>query len=989
MSTPVTPWWEVLKLREEIAHSSGSIDDVQMSLFQAVHGTVNERPAYADAKYYGEITHPSPLFTDLMAKVAVRLGGGENYTRARALWRLDQAMGGGKSHGLIGLWHLSAHSAVFATTDVGRESFAKATAILDGPPSADLNTTQVVVLACDNMTAGKGIAEYDGPARTLYERFLWRLFGGDNTLYLRYRDFNGDKSKIVEALTAVARPVLILVDEIMYYIGQLSETEHADLAVRDMAFLRALLDSVNDVPHVAAVVVMIASEKDTMDLDGAGQQRRNELDALLIRNGETATINDNTDFAAILQRRLFEGTAPAEVLTATTRTFTSRMTGPWREKVFDAVPVTASPEFPEEVARCYPFHPQLMALAEQEWAKLAGFQRVRSTIRIFAATAHSLHKRGKAGEWAPLLVGPGDLPLSDPAVREAVIGSGLIVDTRTQANYRQIASADIVAADDHAGAARVLDRQRTDGRMGEVNPRAAERAATCLFLCSVIGARAGGRQGATEPELKAAMFVPDPTFPLAEADTVIGELLDVDSGGLASVEHLAGKGGQAPRLFMSTRQTLNMLVRSARTSVGDSDRDEELARTAARLAATGPFKSKLFVAADLGRAPLEVLATAGIDDARSTRLVVLDPRQFSLLNGIDKQTRSAVRAAMGIGPDKLPVQWASSAVFAIVNTQRRSQARGAAGSYLAWERVAAMDAVRGDEELAEQAREQKAEARRNLDTAVRRAYQHILYLGQGDEDDHSRVDRSITFEQENQSALDGTVVWKELVGKGKAFDVSALDAKALLHNLSDGDYGRPLDEVRDLFWSAPRMPLLPGGDSDLQRAIFQALQAGELRLVGPDGLDRVVNRPGEIGVGQSSLRLARPGSAEPPTDGSAGEGTGEGGLFGGGGSDAPSGSGTGSGGGSRSGTAEGGGGPGGADTTAREQELAFTLMCSLTDETRRDNVRLLLRNLANAIDEGRASYAQLMVKIIVDGSVADGLSDDIRTAGTTPTIRDV
>ena len=77
MSTPVTPWWEVLKLRDEIAHSSGSIDDVQMSLFQAVHGTVTDRPAYADATYYGEITHPSPLFTDLMAKVAVRLGGGD------------------------------------------------------------------------------------------------------------------------------------------------------------------------------------------------------------------------------------------------------------------------------------------------------------------------------------------------------------------------------------------------------------------------------------------------------------------------------------------------------------------------------------------------------------------------------------------------------------------------------------------------------------------------------------------------------------------------------------------------------------------------------------------------------------------------------------------------------------------------------------------------------------------------------------------------
>ena len=38
MSKP-TPWWKALKLRQEILDASGQIDDVQMSLFQAVHGT--------------------------------------------------------------------------------------------------------------------------------------------------------------------------------------------------------------------------------------------------------------------------------------------------------------------------------------------------------------------------------------------------------------------------------------------------------------------------------------------------------------------------------------------------------------------------------------------------------------------------------------------------------------------------------------------------------------------------------------------------------------------------------------------------------------------------------------------------------------------------------------------------------------------------------------------------------------------------------------
>jgi hypothetical protein len=149
------------------------------------------------------------------------------------------------------------------------------------------------------------------------------------------------------------------------------------------------------------------------------------------------------------------------------------------------------------------------------------------------------------------------------------------------------------------------------------------------------------------------------------------------------------------------------------------------------------------------------------------------------------------------------------------------------------------------------------------------------------------------------------------------------------------------------------MPLLPGGDSDLQRAIFQALHAGTLRLVGADELDRVVTRPGEIGVGQSSLRLARPKTGD-----AAAGGTGDD-------SDATAGSG-------------GGTGSGRPGTST-----------SLTDETKRDSVRLLLRNLANAIDDGKVSYAQLMVKVIVHSSVADEIAEDVRSTGTPPTVRKV
>jgi hypothetical protein len=184
-------------------------------------------------------------------------------------------------------------------------------------------------------------------------------------------------------------------------------------------------------------------------------------------------------------------------------------------------------------------------------------------------------------------------------------------------------------------------------------------------------------------------------------------------------------------------------------------------RVVDRLATTGPFKTKLVVEAkseeEDPRSLRAILETASIDDARSTRLVVLDPRRFSFLNGIDRETRGAIRAAMGVGDEKLPVQWASSAVFAVVNTQRRRNARAAVTDYVAWTRVVDNAAVKADEDMKAEATEKRSAARKVMDDAVRRAYQHIVYLGRGDGGE-GRADKEFRFEQDNQSALDGSIV---------------------------------------------------------------------------------------------------------------------------------------------------------------------------------------------------------------------------------------
>lgn len=958
---PISSWWQLLQLRPEIIAANGSIDDVQMSLFGALHGFAGQKPPYSDALYYGQITHPSRNLVELLANIAVRLAAPEaRRAAAPAVFRLAQGMGGGKSHGLVGLWHLAAHPQAFAQTDIGQEALALAAQMVGSALPQDLGTPRVVVLACDNMTAGVGNPLFDGPTVSLHERFLWRLFEGDQALFQKFQPHFADKSQLANALRAVNTPVLILVDEIMDYVRQLSTSSNADLATRDMAFLKALCDTVNDVAGAAMVVVMISSETDTMALDAAGVERRTELSDQLDRNGKPATVTSNTDFAAILRRRLFQDTPDEAAVNQTAQAFWDAMKGPWSTKVWNEGIYSNASEWSAAVARCYPFHPSLIELGEREWSRIAGFQRVRSTIRIFAATTYVLQRNAQDGEWTPLLIGTGDLPLSSSTVRESLLGSGLIVDEATAANFRQVAANDVVSDDDNGGLARGLDIARQTP-WNALNPRAAQRMATALFGFSIMGPRSQGRQGATETELKAAAFVPDVGFGYPDAQVVLEELKHPDAG-LGSLEHIPSQGSQASRLFLSTRQTVRMLARANRSAISDEERDDTFAQITESLLKSGQFSDKKFVPvsqAEMGDGAVTLLRRASLDDARKTRLVALDPRKFSLLNGRDSETRQALQAAFGLGPQPFSVAWASSLVFAVVNTQRRDSARQKIYDYIAWQRVCALESVRSSPEQLAEARKQFADIKDRTEKAIRAAFQHVIYLC---DNDGTRAECFRRFESDDQSALNGSLVWAELVEKEKAFGAGGFTAKALEANLTPQDCFLPLDELRDSFWNTPRMPLLGGGEKDLQNAIYEAIKNEKLVLARQSGEEVACNAPSDINLSNTSLRLHFPDAEEPSFDIEDPK---------------PDGGGT-------SPTAPKPTPP--ITDPTQQVKLGFTINVRL-DEANRSHAWELFQKLASALDSG-ASSVQATVKVSLSPDDADGMTDPIKALGGNPS-RDV
>ncbi len=659
--------------------------------------------------------------------------------------------------------------------------------------------------------------------------------------------------------------MLVLIDEIMDYMRVVAAKDQEQAAL-DMAFVRALLDAVNDIPNCVVVVAMIASEKDNMAMTGFGKEVRREMEDLLTRNARTTAVTSGGDFAEIIQRRLFtDMPPPREITDIISQVYLRAMGQVWENRVFSKLSGDYSQhEFPKRVARSYPFHPDLIALAEDEWSTHAGFQKVRSTISVFALAAYEQARRAGEGEWAPQLIDSGDLPLGFSPLRDALIDSGLVADDRTRSNLREVATVDIV--DPHnpdRGAARRLDETRDPNEgWSENNPHASEKMATALFIRSLYP-RVGGARGASELELLASSFVPIGTYGPGDAEIVAAALFESDKG-LGSVDFTPGKGRAVPkRWFFETRKTLEMLTRAEKKTITDKDRDRAITDRAFELAQKhkGPFDKIVLLDGD--DVPPEGVTLEGcrrileeeLGDSRHTRLAILDSRWFSLFNGDDSTTRQSVTAALGVGPNRMPSEWASSIILACANTALRAQARGLASEWLARRRVAELPNVETDPQMRDKAREQERKAKNELDKKVKLCYKHIIYLAPKEE--HDRGVKFIRIAKDTRTALSGADVWNELRDHSKAFRQSEFTGDVLVYNLRSNDYGLPISELRDNFWSNPHKPLLPGGEPELARAMYQAITKGDIQLVSPEGQIYQVRQPNDIALDLAGVRLQR------------------------------------------------------------------------------------------------------------------------------------
>ena len=142
-----------------------------------------------------------------------------------------------------------------------------------------------------------------------------------------------------------------------------------------------------------------------------------------------------------------------------------------------------------------------------------------------------------------------------------------------------------------------------------------------------------------------------------------------------------------------------------------------------------------------------------------------------------------------------------------------------------------------------------------MEKEVKKAYQHFAYLVR-DVNDELEV-RFAKFDDENKTSLVGAHVWDELERAGRAVRPGGLTVDGLLLSLQN-ELPRTLAEVKDTFWSNPRMPLLSSVE-ELRQALFDALRNHRLELTDEVGEVRPIpDRVSNLPIGSWTIKVRLP-----------------------------------------------------------------------------------------------------------------------------------
>ncbi|MEX0715871.1 MAG: DUF499 domain-containing protein [Planctomycetaceae bacterium] len=778
------PWYQVVTPREDLRENralDASEFAVHLDHIRTARDTVPKD--YADPARFFERTYLTGSLQGLASQVLRRLNGIQVETSA--VFNMATQFGGGKTHALATLFHLARH---------GDEAKAwkGVASLLEKAQVSTVPRADVAVFVGTEFDAITGRHAPGEPTRkTPWGEIAWQLGGAATFAKVAQHDAQGvaPAGDVIREMLP-AGPTLILMDELLNYVSS-----GRKLGMRDQ-FFNFLQNLCEESRARNNLVLCVSIPRSDLEMNPDDQRDHDSIKKLCDRLGKAILMSADKEMSEIIRRRLFEWDGLTNDAKATCSAYA--------EWAADHAPELAGIDrdsVHEQFRACYPFHPSVISVFERKWQSLPRFQRTRGILRLLALwVAHNYQDEHRKVTNEPLIT-LGLAPLENPIFRAAL--------------FNQLGSdeLEIPVAADIAGKASEshslkLDKEASDAiRKSQLH----RKVATTIFFES-NGGQSQSRAEASLPEIKTDVCGPD--INTADVDTVL--------------EGLAGTcfylQWERNRYHFGLSPNLNQVLVTRRGAVQAKEIDKRIQKRTEDIFRKNGTDACRFVerefypqrSNDVKEVPKITLVALDLDHPAEERATL------DLMNAIVKDSGTSGRT------------FKSALIFAAPDPSENVFDK--AREVLAWEDVDDDEETkkRIDEGQLKLLARNLANARRDLDEAIFRAYKHLYLLGKDNKLRHIDLG-NIT------SSAAGCIVdvYLQRLGSGGLDEVvDSVPARKLPNYWPASMTEWSTKSVRDAFYSSPLLPRLINSEV-VKRAIADGVSQGIIGYAVKDASGRL------------------------------------------------------------------------------------------------------------------------------------------------------
>ena len=533
---------------KDIIEGRISENSFAVSFFSFLEGKADR--IYQDPDTFFNLTYMTQNLKGIFNDVLNRLGKGG----ARPLLVIDTTFGGGKTHTLVGLYHLFKNGESIADKPQVKE-------ILNELGLEEVPEVAVVAIDCHSLSSL-------GEIKT-----LWGEIGKQLGCYELVEEYDKRMRRPTDAvlrqmIESAGKPVLILIDELVNYLkdarGEEFEVGGTTLAEITVSFLHTITEVVANTENDMLIITLPGEEPAYMKEAELLEEYKNVVKSVSGRESAFAVPLRKEDIYEIARRRLFvsvDGGVAKRVAEELQEFYAS-----YSEFLPEGI---NSPTYYEKLARAYPFHPLFIDILYERVSTISDFQKTRGVLRLLAHVLKSVYQNREKLS-SDIVITPGINDLLDNGVFQELtnkIGRG---------EFQNVIRTDIVN-EEGSGRAQSMDAQIQFG--GNV------RVATSIYLYTLIGATKELSKGGTIKDLALAASVPLFLYP-ADIEKVV-ENLDKPEG-LWYIYEKAGKW------YFDVEPNVNKIIYDAKSRISKPEVREEIKKRLRSMFRTDIFDVRIW-----------------------------------------------------------------------------------------------------------------------------------------------------------------------------------------------------------------------------------------------------------------------------------------------------------------------------------------------------------------------------------------------------------